>query len=386
MSGATRPRGLSTLGIHAGTHLDPAIGGACSPVFPSTAFAYPNPANENIYPRYFNTPNQRVIERKVAALEGGEDAVVFGSGMAAISTLLLAHLSPGDHAVFQADLYGGTYHLVTRDLARLGIEATLCPSADTFEAALRPNTRLLYVESPSNPLLQCVDLEVVAALGRSRRLLTIIDNTFATPINQNPIALGIDAVVHSATKYLNGHSDLNAGVVVSNADVVSRVRSAAVSLGGMLDAQACALLERGLKTLALRVRQHNHNAFQLARHLQAHPAVARVNYPGLPDHPTHAIARKQMRGFGGMLSFELRDPSRIDSLLSRLRVVMPALSLGGVESLTCVPSRTSHRTMTPEERRAAGISDGLVRVSVGIEDVEDLIEDFDQALAPAGTP
>lgn len=380
MTSSDRPLRPSTLCIHAGTHLDPTTGGACSPIYTSTAFAFPNPSNANVYPRYFNTPNQGVIARKLAALEQGEDALVFGSGMAAITTLLFAHLKPGDHAAFQADLYGGTQQLVTKELVRFRVEISFSRTAEEFAAALRPNTRLIYVESPSNPLLQCVDLAAIARLGRERRVLTAIDNTFATPINQNPIPLGFDAVIHSATKYLNGHSDVNAGVVVSSAAIIRRLTECAMNYGGMLDAHACYQLERGLKTLALRVRQHNENAGVLARHLQTHPAVARVNYPGLPEHPDHAIAARQMRGFGGMLSFELCDPGQVDHLLSRLRVVLPALSLGGVESLICVPSRTTHRMMTPAERQRVGISDGLVRVSVGIEDAEDLLEDFDQAL------
>jgi cystathionine beta-lyase len=373
-------RGFSTRCIHAGTHRDAATGGACSPVFTSTAYAFPNPANENIYPRYFNTPNQEVINRKLAALEGGEAAVVFGSGMAAIATLLLAQLQPGDHAIFQSDLYGGTLQFVTRELQRLGIQLSWGASAAEFAAAVRPETRLVYVESPSNPLLHCVDLEAVGRLGRSRGMLTVVDNTFATPINQNPLALGIDVVVHSATKYLNGHSDLNAGVVVASAEIVQRVRASAVNFGGMLDAFACAQLERGLKTLAVRVQRHNENALALARFLAAHPAVARVNHPGLPTHPDHALAARQMRGFGGMLSFELHAASQVDALLERLRLFLPALSLGGVESLICVPSRTSHRTLSPAERTRAGITDGLVRASVGIEDIDDLIEDFARAL------
>jgi len=246
---------------------------------------------------------------------------------------------------------------------------------------LRPETRLIYVESPSNPLLHCVDLTSVAKLGRENGLLTVIDNTFATPINQNPLTLGIDVVIHSATKYLNGHSDVNAGVVVASSEIIGKVAATAVNFGGMLDATACSQLERGLKTLAVRVRQHNQNAGDLARFLADHPAVARVNYPGLESHPDHAIAARQMSGFGGMLSFELRDPAQVDRLLERFRIVMPALSLGGVESLVCIPSRTTHRTLTPDERQRAGISDGLVRVSVGIEDIVDLVEDFSQSLA-----
>jgi len=380
VSATNKPLRASTLCIHAGTHLDSATAGACSPIYTSTAYAFPNPTNDNIYPRYFNTPNQRVINRKLAALENGEDALVFGSGMAAISTMLFAHLKPGDHAAFQADLYGGTHQLVTKELVRFGVEVSFYRTAEEFAAALRSNTRLVYVESPSNPVLRCVDLEAVAKVARERGVLTVIDNTFATPINQNPIALGFDAVIHSATKYLNGHSDVNAGIVVASAAIVRRLRESATNYGGMLDAHSCYQLERGLKTLTLRVRQHNENAGRLALFLQTHPSVARVNYPGLPEHPDHAIAARQMRGFGGMLSFELRDASETDRMLNRLRLVMPALSLGGVESLVCVPSRTSHRLMTPAERLHAGINDGLVRVSVGIEDIEDLLEDFNQAL------
>ena len=373
--------GLSTLCIHGGTHVDQATGGACSPIFTSTAYAFPNPANETIYPRHFNTPNQQVINRKLAALEKGEAALVFGSGMAAVSTLLLAHLNPGEHAIFQNDLYGGSMQLITRELQRLGIQVSWGANVDQFAAALRPETRLIYVESPSNPLLHCVDLAELAALGKRHGVMTVIDNTFATPINQNPIPLGIDAVLHSATKYLNGHSDVNAGVVVSSAEVVGRITASAVHFGGTLDAHACSQLERGLKTLALRVQRHNENAETLARFLAAHPAVSRVNYPGLPGHPDHAIAARQMRGYGGMLSFELRQPEQVDRLLSRLRIVMPALSLGGVESLICVPGRSTHRTMTPAERQRAGISDSLLRVSVGIEDATDLLGDFAEALA-----
>jgi cystathionine beta-lyase len=379
----TRPSlRASTLCIHAGTHADAATGSVGSPVFTSTTYAFPNPTNENLYPRFFNTPNQRVINHKLAALEQGEAALVFGSGMAAITTLLFAHLKPGDHAVFQADLYGGTHQLASRELTRFGVAISFCRTAEEFAAALRDRTRLVYVESPSNPLLRCVDLAAVAQLARARGVLAVIDNTFATPINQNPLLLGFDAVIHSATKYLNGHSDVTAGIVVASDTIIQRLRECATNYGGMLDAHACSQLERGLKTLALRVQRHNENAGRLAQFLQTHPAVARVNYPGLPGHPDHAIAARQMRGFGGMLSFELRAPQQVDECLRRLRVVRPALSLGGVESLVCVPSRTSHRLMTPAEREHAGIHDGLVRVSVGLEDIEDLLEDFQQALAP----
>jgi cystathionine beta-lyase len=370
----------ATLCVHGGTYVDARTGGVNSPIFTSTAYAYPNPANENVYPRYFNVPNQRVIVEKLAALEKGEDGLVFGSGMAAVSTVLFAHLKPGDHAVFQADLYGGTYHFVARELTRFGIEAAYGRTVAELSACLRPNTRLIYVESPSNPLLHCLDLAAVAKLGRAHGVLTIIDNTFATPINQTPIELGIDAVLHSGTKYLNGHSDVNAGVLVSSREVIRKVAEYAIDHGGMLDAHGCYQLERGLKTLALRVRQQNESAGRLARFLQSHAAVARVAYPGLEDDPDHEMAARQMRGFGGMLAFELRDATQVDHVLGRFKVVTPALSLGGVESLVCAPSRTSHRSLSLEERRRVGIGDGLLRVSVGIEDIEDLLEDFEQAL------
>lgn len=383
MTAPRSPLRRSTLCIHAGTHHDESTGGACSPVFSSTAFAFPNPDDENFYPRYFNTPNQRVIERKMAALEGGDAAVVFGSGMAAITTLLFAHLKPGDHAVFQPDLYGGTFQFV-QELVRLGVGVSFARTAEEFHMSVRPETKVFYVESPSNPLLRVVDLEAIGRLGREHGVLTVADNTFATPINQNPLTLGVDAVIHSGTKYLNGHSDLSAGVVVSSSSIIERVRDCAVNHGGMLDAHACFLLERGMKTLALRVKQHNENGLRLAEFLVNYPAVTEVHYPGLPCHPDHALAARQMRGFGGMLSFELRDPTQVDEVLARFRLVMPALSLGGVESLVCVPSRTSHRNLSPEERRRAGISDGLVRVSVGVEDIEDLLEDFARALEIVG--
>ena len=368
--------------LHAGTFPDTATGGVCSPVFPSTAHAYPNADGENRYPRYFNTPNAAVVAGKVAALEQGEAGFVLGSGMAAISTCLFAHLHPGDHAVFQSDLYGGTLLLV-RELERRGTRITFARTVADFGAALRPETRVFYVESPSNPLLRIADLAAIGRLGRDKGVLTVADNTFATPINQNPLVLGLDVAIHSGTKYLNGHSDVTAGVIVSSADVVARIRKCAINHGATLDAHACYLLERGLKTLALRVERHNANALMLARYLLGHPAVAAVHYPGLPDHPDHATAARQMRGFGGMLSFELRDASRVDRVLAGFRVVRPALSLGGIESLACLPSRTSHKDLSTDERRRLGIADGLIRVSVGIEDFEDLRDDFAAVLSPA---
>jgi cystathionine beta-lyase len=371
----------ATLCVHAGGYRDEATGAVTTPIFTSSSYAYPHPKNENFYQRYFNVPNQRAVAEKLAALEQGEDALVFGSGMAAITTTLFALLKPGDHAVFQEDLYGGTYHFVAAELTKFGVEVSFVKNGGDFATQVRPSTKLIYVESPSNPLLRCVDLAAVSALAKSRGLLTVIDNTFATPINQTPLALGIDIVVHSATKYLNGHSDLNAGAVVASRELVASIRPFAVNHGGMLDAHACYMLERGLKTLALRVERQNENAGKLARWLQKHPAVVHVNYPGLPDHPDHAVAARQMRGFGGMLSFELRDAAQANALLGRFKLATAALSLGGVETLVTSPAKTSHVKMTAAERAAIGISDALLRVSVGIEDADDLIADFEQALA-----
>jgi cystathionine beta-lyase len=281
--------------------------------------------------------------------------------------------------VFQADLYGGTF-LFVEELKRLGIRISMARTVEEFAGSICEETRVLYAESPSNPLLRVLDLAAIGGLGRERQVLTVVDNTFGTPINQNPIALGIDVVIHSGTKYLNGHSDLNAGLVVASAETIKRIATTAVNHGGVLDAYACYLLERGMKTLALRMRAHNENANRLAEFLVTHPAVAAVFYPGLRNDPGHAVAARQMRGFGGMLSFELREPSRVDRVLAAFQLVMPALSLGGVESLVCIPSRTSHRKLSPAERQAAGIGDGLIRLSVGIEALEDLLEDFDSAL------
>jgi cystathionine beta-lyase len=371
----------ATLCVHAGAYRDEATGAITTPIFTASSYAYPSPMNENTYQRYFNVPNQRAVAAKLAALERGEDALVFGSGMAAITTVLFALLKPGDHAVFQEDLYGGTYHFVAAELTGFGIEVSFARNQADFTAQLRPNTKLIYIESPSNPLLHCVDVAVVASLGKTRGLLTVIDNTFASPINQTPLALGIDVVVHSATKYLNGHSDLNAGAVVASREIIARIRPCAVNHGGMLDAHACYMLERGLKTLALRVERQNENAGKLAQWLQRHPAVTRVNYPGLSDHPDHAIAARQMRGFGGMLSFELRDAAQAGAVLGRFKLATAALSLGGVETLVTIPAKTSHVKLTAAERAAIGISDALLRVSVGIEDADDLTADFEQALA-----
>ena len=368
--------------VHSGSRVDPATGGLNTPIFPSSAFRYVD-MPENIYPRYFNTPNQRAVVDKLCALEGAEDGILFSSGMAAVSSVMLAFLSSGDHAVIQRDIYGGTHHFITADFARFRIEYSFVSNRpEDIEAAVRPNTRLIYIESPSNPLLMITDIQAAAGIGRSRGIVTAIDNTFASPINQNPLALGMDTVIHSGTKYIGGHSDLCCGAVLGSAVHIATVRNTAVNLGGSLNALTCYLLERSLKTLSLRVERHNSNAMAIAEFLARHPAVRRVNYPGLETHPDYSVARRQMWGFGGMLSFEV-DERKVtaDHFLRRLKLVTPALSLGGVETIICAPAATSHVKLTAAERAQLGISDGLLRLSVGTEDADDITADIAQALA-----
>lgn len=374
---------IDTQCVHAGTLRDHESLGVNTPLVCSTSFLYPNDQNLVRYPRYFNIPTQEAPAKKIAALEGGEDGMVFSSGMAAISTTLLSFLKPKDHAVFQASLYGGTQYLIANQLRRLGIEITLVDSADVeeFSCAVRSDTKLIYFETPTNPLLKVMDLEGLAQVGRNQGVLTIIDNTFATPINQRPLSHGIDVVVHSGTKYLNGHSDLCCGAVVTSSALMKTIRTTAVDLGPTLDPHACFMLERGLKTLALRVFRQNANAATIAQCLQSHPKIRAVHYPGLPQHPRHEVARKQMDGFGGMLSFEIDcKPHRVQHFLQALEVVTAAVSLGGVETLLTLPAHTSHQHLSPSERQAQGITDALIRLSVGIEDHEDLIHDLSRAL------
>ncbi len=369
--------------VHSGSRVDPATGGLNTPIFPSSAFRYVD-MPENIYPRYFNTPNQRAVVEKLCALEGAEDGILFSSGMAAISAVMLAFLSSGDHAVIQKDIYGGTHHFVTADFKRFGIEFTMTGNTTKeIQAAIRSNTRLIYIETPSNPLLMITDIQAAADLGRGRGIVTAIDNTFASPVNQNPLAFGIDVVIHSGTKYIGGHSDLCCGAALGPGEHIAQVKTTAVNFGGSLNALTCYLLERSLKTLSVRVERQNANAMAVAEFLARHPAVRQVNYPGLETHPAYALARRQMWGFGGMLSFEMDERKvTVDHFLRRLKLVTPALSLGGVETIICAPVATSHAKLTAAERAELGISDGLLRLSVGIEDAEDLIADIAQALSP----
>lgn len=378
-SDGNRTWGFATRCLHSGDLTDGKTTGLVTPLYSATAFAYLD-VEEYAYPRNFNTPNQKVLVEKLCALEGGEDGLVFSSGMGAIYTTLVALLSPGDHAIFQNDIYGGTHYVITSELNRMGVDYTFIDQvdSDTLEKARTAKTKLVYIETPSNPLLTIIDIGMVADWAKKHSILSCIDNTFASPVNQNPLHFGIDVVFHSATKYLGGHSDLSAGAVISSKELMSLIRHAAVNIGGILNAQVCHLLERSMKTLLIRVRQQNRNAMEIARTLDANPNIANVYYPGLESHPGHLLAKQQMHDFGAMLSFEVKvNP---DEYVDRLRLVAPAMSLGGVESTITSPRLTSHSKPGPEARKKAGISDNLLRLSVGIEDVEDILEDLLQAL------
>jgi len=376
---------IETKLIHAGEP-EPRVDGAVTmPIFQTAMFesAGEKSYHEIRYLRLNNTPNHVALHAKLAALENAEAALVTSSGMAAISTALLALLSSGDHFLAQNCLYGGTHDLVTKDLVGYGITHSFVDGSrpDTWEAALKPNTKLMYVESIANPLLDVPDLEAVVAFAKRHGLITLIDNTFASPINFRPAEAGFDLSLHSATKYLNGHSDLVAGAVIGRADLVTRITHRLNHLGGTLDPHACFLLHRGLKTLALRVGYQNRSALAIASFLEQHEAVSKVVYPGLASHPQHAIAARMYDGFGGMLSFEVKGGvAAAERFMARTTLPVVAPSLGGIETLLTRPATTSHSGLSAAERERIGITDGLIRVSVGIEHTDDLIEDFGRAL------
>ena len=370
---------IDTKCVHSGGVPDAQAKGINTPVFTSSAYEYLD-TDLRLYQRYFNTPNQDAVARKICDLEGAEEGVVFSSGMAAISTVLLSLLESGDHAVVQDEVYGGSHAFIEEHFRRLGISFTFVGTdAQAIEEGLKPSTRMIYIETPTNPLLSVVDLRKVADIGRRGGVLTVIDNTFATPINQNPFRLGIDVVLHSGTKYLGGHSDLYSGVVATRKDLAGQIRKTAAHLGGSLNALSCHLLERSLKTLSIRVERQTRNALEISRFLESHPKIAKVRYPGLESHPGHEIARSQMSGYGAMLSFELKD-STATAFMHRLKLIKAALSLGGVETTICDPATTSHAKVTKEVRDRLGISDNLLRLSVGIENRDDLVDDILQAL------
>ncbi len=379
-------RSIATRAVHAGEFSPKIAGALVVPVFQSSTYetAQNSGYHDISYLRLSNSPNHLSLHRTLADLEGADEALVTASGMAAISTALLTILNSGDHLLAQRGLYGGTHSLLTQDLPALGIHCDWVDlqDPDEWRARLQPNTQAFYAETITNPLLNVGDLPAVAAFCQEHGLVSLIDNTLASPVNCNPLALGFDVVLHSATKYLNGHSDIVAGVIAGSGDLVMKCKHKLDHLGASLDPHACFLLQRGIKTLPLRVACQNANALALARYLESHDLVARVNYPGLTSHPDHVRARRLLRGFGGLLSFEhAGGRSSADDLMQRLELVTPAVSLGGVESLITLPASTSHAGLSAQERQETGIREGLVRLAVGVEGIEDLIADFDQALS-----
>jgi methionine-gamma-lyase len=392
----TETAGFSTRAVHAG---DDANAGraVATPIYQTSAFRFRD-ADEgaamfagvtpgDVYTRWSN-PNATELEAKVAALEGAEAGLAAASGMAAISAIVLSHLAAGDHAIVDAAVYSATYTLFSVELPRYGIGATFVDTGDpaAVETAIRPETRLIYTETPGNPTLKIVDLAALAGLARARGIPTVCDNTFASPYVQRPIELGIDTVVHSATKYLGGHGDAIAGVAAGSRELMQRARTTILrDFGGVISPMTAYLIARGIATLPLRVERQCSNALTIARFLAEHAAVERVAYPGLPAHPRHDVAARQMHGFGGMIAFDVKggiDAGR--AVMDAVRLCTLAVSLGDARTLICHPASMTHSTVSAEARHAAGIGDGLVRLSVGIEDVQDLIDDLDQALRCAG--
>lgn len=371
-----------TLAVHSSP--GSTLGGVVSAVEPSSAYRYLDEGPQP-YPRYFNTPNQQIVVDLLCELENAQAGLVFSSGMAAISTVFRSLLYRGDHIVLQNALYGGTQSFALQEFESLGVEYSLVDcDADALASAIRPNTRVVYLETPANPLMQLVDLPELASRIASRPIISVVDSTFASPVNQNPIELGIDLAIHSGTKYLGGHSDLSFGAVLGNSQLIERVHEKAVLYGGNLNPFSLYLIERSLKTLFVRVHKQNQNALGLAQFLDDQAQIETVYYPGLENHPGHSIARKQMQGFGGMLSFRLAAGIDAKEFAQQLKLITPAMSLGGVDSTVTIPMFTSHKAVPEQARQAAGINEQLVRFSVGIESVDDLIADLRQALAACG--
>ncbi len=377
-------RRLETKLIHAGEPDPRILGAVAMPIFQSAMYETAGGDYHDLqYIRLNNTPNSVVLHGKLAALEGAETALVTASGMAAITTTLLTFLSAGDHLLAQDTLYGGTHDFLTRDFASFGISFDFVDANDpkSWEARLRPETKAIYVETITNPLMQVADLEGIAQFAREKQILAVVDNTFATPVNFRPIEHGFDLSLHSCTKYMNGHSDIVAGAVIGSRELVGRIKHKLDHLGGSLDPHAAFLLHRGMKTLSVRVHHQNESALEIARFLEGRPEIARVNYPGLESHSAHSRAKRLFEGFGGMLSYELNGGAdAAKRFIEATTIPIQAPSLGSVETLLTQPALTSHAGMSREDRLRLGITDGLVRMSVGLEATEELIEDLGQAL------
>jgi len=376
---------LETKVVRAGTPSPRINGAVVTPIFQTTTYEYGGQTDYHDVPyaRLNNSPNHRVLNEKIAAIEGTEAAIVAASGMAAISTALLTVLKEGDHLLAIDCLYGGTHGVVTKELPRYGITHTLVSGDDpaAWKRELRPNTKVFYAETLTNPLLQMPDVAGIARFAREHDLVSLIDNTFASPINFRPASVGFNITLESGTKYLNGHNDLTAGAAAGGAGIIDSIKRKLDHLGGTLDPHAGYLLNRGLKTLAVRVRHQNQSALRIAEFLSKHKVVSKVNYPGLATHPNHARAKELLAGFGGMMSFELSgglEPA--ERFLKRLTIPAVAASLGGVESLIIRPAAAVHSNLSPQERAKSGISDGLIRFSIGLENTDDLISDLGNAL------
>ncbi|MGH7574860.1 MAG: trans-sulfuration enzyme family protein [Longimicrobiales bacterium] len=375
---------FATRAIHAGQAPEPSTGAIMPPVFQTSTYVQPRlgePLHGYEYARVQN-PTREALEANVAALEDGGHGVAFASGMAAIEAII-KRLSAGDHVVYEQNVYGGTHRMFAHVYTRLGIGFTAVDSrdADAVRDALRPETRLIFVETPTNPMMRLSDLRAIAAIAAEAGAPLCVDNTFATPYNQRPLGLGADIVVHSSTKYLNGHSDVIGGIVVTNDDAIAEdLRFMQKTTGGVPGPWDCWLVLRGTKTLHVRMETHNRNGLEIAEFLERHPAIEAVNYPGLPSHPQNELARCQMRGFTGMISIEMGSIERARRLAENTRLFALAESLGGVESLIGHPALMTHAAVPREMRERFGVTDGLIRLSVGIEDVEDLKEDLDRAL------
>jgi cystathionine gamma-synthase len=385
-------QGASTRAVHSGERPNRLGDALTVPIYQTSTYVFRNTQelidfkdgriDKGEYGRYGN-PTVRKAESKIAELEHAEDALLWASGMCAITSMLLTILRSGQHMIITSDSYRRTRQFCGGILRRFGIDVSVVPPGDltAIEAAVCPNTRVLFTESPTNPFLYVVDLEAIVTIAKRHRLRTIIDSTFATPYNQNPLDFGIDLVMHSATKYLGGHNDLMAGVVAGHATMIEALRESQGILGGISDPHTAYLLLRGLKTFALRMQQHNANGMALARFLEGHPRVRQVYYPGLESHPSYAIASKQMRGFGGVISFEIDGTlEQTSTFIDALRLPYIAPSLGGVESLVEQPALMSYYELAPKDRHAIGIGDSLVRYAIGIEDTTDLLHDVEQAL------
>jgi cystathionine beta-lyase len=373
--------GINTICAHVGEVKDEQFKGAISPIYMATSYAFDG-VDVKRYPRYFNTPNQEMLCKKIAALEHTEAGLIFGSGMAAISTALFAFLKSGDHVIIQQVIYGGTYNLIVSEFEKYGIEYSFTESdkIEDFIPLIKKNTRVLYIETPSNPLLGITDIKAIANLAKERNIITMIDNTFASPINQNPANFGIDIIIHSATKYMGGHSDISAGAIAASKEHIELIWKTGINFGGNLSDQTVWLLERSLKTLNLRVKEQTKNAQEMAEYLEGNLNIDIVYYPGLKSHPQHKLAKSQMHGFGAMLSFELKEGIDAMGFQNNLKLIKPSMSLAGLESTTLSPAQTTHALLSKEERLKRGIREGLIRFSVGIEEPQDLINDIEQAI------